>query len=363
MNAQNTLMDCNAQWASRPDDERFCSLPEMQAHFERIKANSKAITVESRALQVIPTSNTGLAIQGANGHAYGPSNWAFGQLSSLIAAPSGYLRTLPAPMAADCMNWGLQNERSEQVQVLLSRDIDRPAEISLRAATGPRYGRVWNSDVIRALVNRFGDGITGDFRVPGEFGKAIDVTKANTTLFAGDRDMFVFLADERNRIEVPGDRDEHKGFARGFFFTNSEVGAGKLGVKAFLFRYACCNRIVWGAKDVQEISIRHSSLAPERFVREVLPALQSFADASAAPVLRAIEHAKADRLADVDAFLAKRYGARMVEKVKAAHLADESRPIETRWDVVNAVTAHARTIVNQDARVDLETDAGELLTF
>ena len=39
--------------------------------------------------------------------------------------------------------------------------------------------------------------------VPGEFGGRVTVTKDNTTLYASDRDMFVFLADEENRIELP----------------------------------------------------------------------------------------------------------------------------------------------------------------
>jgi len=60
---------------------------------------------------------------------------------------------------------GLQNERSEQVQVLLSRDSDRPAEIP--CAPRPTALRaVWNSDVIRALVNRFGDGSRVIFASP-----------------------------------------------------------------------------------------------------------------------------------------------------------------------------------------------------
>jgi hypothetical protein len=39
--------------------------------------------------------------------------------------------------------------------------------------------------------------------VPGEFGNRVTVTKDNTTLFASDRDMFVFLADEENVILEP----------------------------------------------------------------------------------------------------------------------------------------------------------------
>ena len=69
----------------------------------------------------------------------------------------------------------------------------------------------------------------------------------NTTLFASDRDMFVFLADEDNRIENPNRRAGRFGsFARGFFVWNSEVGKTTLGAGFFLFDYVCCNRIVWG---------------------------------------------------------------------------------------------------------------------
>jgi hypothetical protein len=71
------------------------------------------------------------------------------------------------------------------------------------------------ADVVDALVDRFGDGVSGSWRVPGEFGNRVAVTKGNTTLFASDRDMFVFLADEENRIELPNRRAGRMGsFAR-----------------------------------------------------------------------------------------------------------------------------------------------------
>jgi hypothetical protein len=352
-------MQASNQWATRPDDERFTSLYAMQDHCDAQRANSRAVVVSSRRITAQPDGNTGILIAGPNGNTYAPTHQAFGQLATLASAPGGYLRTLPAPMAADCLNYGLQYSRDvEDVGILLYKN-GTPV---LRAATGPKYGRIWNSDIVRALVQRFGDGINGRFRVPGEFGHAVDVTKANTTLYAGDRDMFVFLADEQNRIELPGRRDGQSGsLARGFFVWNSETGAARFGIKTFLFDYVCCNRIVWGAQGVEEFSIRHTASAPDRFLEEVQPALQAYANSSAAGVTQAITDARADRIANVDAFLSQRFGARMVEKIKAAHLADEGRPIETRWDVVTGVTAHARSIEYQDARIILETDAGKLL--
>jgi len=355
------LMQASAQWASRPSDERFTSLNDMLDHFRTQRRLSKEAVVSSRQLNVVPDSdNKGLLVQGPNGNGFAPTHWSFGQLSTLAEAPAGYLRTLPSPVAADCLNYGLQFKRQiEDVGVLLYKNGDSV----LKAATGPRYGRIWNDDITGALVNHFGDGITGDFRVPGEFGKQVEVTKQNTTLFAGDRDMFVFLADEEHRIELPNRRNGQAGsLARGFFFWNSEVGAQTFGMASFLFDYVCCNRIVWGAQEFQEVRIRHTASAPDKWIGEIRPALEAYSRSSTGSVVAAIEDARADKLDDkVNEFLAQRFGKRMVDSLQATHYAEEQRPIETRWDVITAVTAQARNIQHQDARVELERQAGELL--
>lgn len=355
------LMQCNKQWSTRPADERFLSLIDMQQHFNRKRALSRETVVSSRRLTVVPTEdNAGLQVFGPNGHGYAPTNWAFGQLAQLAEAPAGYLRTLPSPMAADCLNYGLQYKNGpSDVGILIERD----GENSLRAATGPRYGRIWNSEVVDSLVDYFGDGMSGAFRIPGIRGQAIEqVTKGNTTLFAGDRDMFVFLADEENRIELPNRRDGKTGsLARGFFFWNSEVGAQTFGVASFLYDYVCANRIVWGAEEFKQVTIRHTASAPDKWLEEVKPALVSYTNSSTQSITAAIEDARKDRIHDVDQFLAKRFGKRAIDALQTIHYEEEGRPIETRWDVVTAVTAKARSIENQDARVEMERMAGELL--
>lgn len=356
-----TLMQASHQWATRPADERFTSLTDMLAHFNHQREMSRETVVSSRRLNAVPLDdNKGLQIEGPNGFGYSPTNWAFGQLAQLAEAPAGYLRSLPSPVAADCINYGLQFKREiEDVGVLLYKNGDAV----MKAATGPRYGRIWNNDITRSLVQHFGDGVTGAFKVPGEFGKAVEVTKENTTLFAGDRDMFVFLADEEHRIEMPNRRNGQSGsMARGFFFWNSEVGAQTFGMASFLFDYVCCNRIVWGAEEFQEVRIRHTASAPDKWIGEVVPALEAYSRSSTGSVLTAIEDARKDKLNDdVNEWLAKRFGKRMVSTLQAVHYAEEERPIENRWDVVTAITAHARTIQHQDARVDLERQAGDLL--
>jgi hypothetical protein len=230
--------------------------------------------------------------------------------------------------------------------------------------TGPNYGRVWDADIVRALINRFGDGVTGEFRVPGEFGKAIEVNKANTTLYASDRDMFVFLADETNRIEMPNRRNGQPGsLARGFFVWNSEVGSKTFGVATFLFDYVCGNRIVLGSSEYREISIRHTASAPDRWIEEVTPAIQAYADSSAHSIKTALEAAKSARLdTDVAEWLGKRtkFTRTQIKNMIVAHDADENKPMETVWDAVTGITAYARGIQHQDQRVEIERQAGKL---
>ena len=357
-----TLMQANRQWATRPAEERFTSLPAMLAAMEARKAISRAAVLSSRSLRAVSTpDNAGVAIVGPKGNPIAPTHWAFGQLSNLAGAPAGYLRELPAPLAADCIDYGLQTRDVEDIGVLLSRDST--GEPVLRAATGPKYGRIWDSDVVRALIDRFGDGVSGDWRVPGIRGKALDsVTADNTTLYAGDRDMFVFLADEINRLELPNRRDGKTGtLARGFFASNSETGAGTFRLKAFLFDYACENRIVWGAHELDEIVIRHTASAPDRFLEQAAPALIAYANSSAENVETVLRTAQATKLDRSQDWLAKRFGPRIAQRIEHAHVLDEGRPIETLWDAVTGATAYARSIPWTADRVEFETQAGELL--
>lgn len=357
------LMQANAQWSARPADERFTSLTALNDYVQSVRRSSIGKALSSRAIHCAPVEGQshGLVCVGPNGGPVGLTHWSFGQLAQRAGAPAGYLRDLPAPLAADCVNYGLEHRDVEDLGVLLYKN-GGPAQ--LRAVTGPNYGRIWNSTITSALVSRFGDGLTGDFRVPGEFGKSVAVTNENTTLYASDRDMFVFLADESHRIEVPNRRAGRSGeMSRGFFVWNSEVGSQSFGIATFLFDYVCCNRIVWGAEGFQEIRLRHTSGAPDRWLEEVRPALQRYANASASSVTSAIAQAKAARIDDVDAFLKGRFSRSQVSAIKAAHMTDEQRPIETLWDATTAVTAYARGIQYQDDRVVLEREGGKILAL
>jgi hypothetical protein len=360
-----TLMQASNQWASRPHDERFANLYDMQAQMRRLHQASTTDVVSNRKIELLPVEGNRRALRiGVDGGALAgmemePTHKSFGQICSLASpgnSPAGYFREskLPGEFIADCLNHNLRFNREVESIGLLGTVLE---QTDLRAATGPNYGRVWNAEVVDALVDQFGDGINGKFRVPGEFGQRVAIDKRNTTLFASDRDMFVFLADEDNRIEVAG-----RSLARGFFTWNSEVGDTTLGLGFFLFDYVCCNRIVWGADQYTEVRVRHTKGAPDRWLEEIQPVLVEYANGSAAPVIEAIETARQRKIEDdEDAFIAARFGKRMVEPLKAISMSEEGHPIENILDLVVAATAHARSIPNTNDRIEVEREAGQLL--
>ena len=367
-----TLTQASRQWASRPADERFLSLTDLRQKVASERDRSISTVVSSRRIEVQPHPADpikGITIA-QDGTMVDPTHWAFGQLATLAGAPASYLRKLPAPLVADAMNYGLRFMRdAEEIGILRTGAqfvTDHGSIIEhnhLRAATGPRYGRVWNEEIVTALEQKFGDGRTGNFRVPGEFGQQVEITRANTTIYGSDRDIFVFLADEENRIEVQNRRHGQPGsLARGFFVWNSEVGSQSIGAAFFLFDYVCMNRIVWGVQDFKEIRLRHSKNAPDRWLEEITPVLMEYSNASARPIAETIREAQRKRVDDdLGGFLRNRFTTAESTAIQAAHEREEGRPIETIWDVVTGTTAAAKTIEHQDARVDLERKGGKLL--
>ena len=248
--------------------------------------------------------------------------------------------------------------------------------IELRAVTGPDYGRIWDHELVEAVMRIAGNG-TGDTRwkVPGlldwstmTHNPFVEVTKDTTTLYASDRDVFLFLVDDAHPIEAGrlpnGDPDL---YFRGFYAWNSEVGSKTLGIASFYLRAVCMNRNIWGAEGFEEISIRHSKFAGHRFAHQAAPALQRFADSSPMPFMAGIRAAREAIVArkdeDRETFLRKRGFSRPeTEKIIATVLAEEGRPPESVFDFVQGITALARTRPHQDARLELEAKAAKLLS-
>lgn len=364
----------SSEWFSRPEDEKFLSLTDL---YDNVRTRAEQATtriVESRSLRVEARADNPerltLFLPGED-MPIAPTNWSFGQLSSLVGAPASYLRSLPAALAGINLQHGLLSHRGEQVKLLQTHN----GRAELRAVTGPDYGRIWDHELVAAVMKIAGDGV-GDTRwkVPGvldwssmHYNPFVDVTRDTTTLYASDRDVFLFLVDDTHPIEAGrlanGDPDL---FFRGFYCWNSEVGSKTLGIATFYLRAVCMNRNLWGVENFEEISIRHSKFAANRFAHEAAPALENFADSSASGFIQGIRAARERIVArsdeDRQTFLrGQGFSKAETGKIIATVLAEEGHPPASIFDFVQGITAHARSKSNQDSRLDVEAKGRRLL--
>lgn len=353
------------EWFSRPADERITGTDSMDArrNIQRIAegywSNSKSAVLNTHQIALVPHEQ-GLVLRTPKGAIAAPSYWAMTQLCQRAGVPAGYLRGSLAEnpaLAAECLNYGLRQREDDRVGLLVNKRAENA--LQLTACTGPTYGRIWNKDIL-AAVNRTLD---EKWTVPGIFGQAVGaITKENTSLFLSAQDMFIGLSDETRKIEIPNRRNGKAGLlSRGVLIGNSEVGAGKLVIYGFLFDYACFNRNFWGVEDFTEISIKHTSGAPERFLREAQPAIQKFLNASTARTTEVLKLAQNTRIADPLDFLGKKFTKPAAQAIVEIHLKEEQRPIETLWDANVGATAYARTMPWQDDRLKIERLAGEMM--
>ena len=364
----------SSEWFSRPDDERYLSLDDLTRSVRARSERSRSRVVESAAIHVEANRDNPermvLHLPGAEAPV-APTHWSFGQLASMVGAPAAYLRQLPAALAGINLQYGLASNRAEQIKTL---ETDN-GRIDLRAVTGPDYGRIHDFELAEAVQRIAGNG-TGDTRwkVPGVldwstgiYNPHVDVTRETTTLYASDRNIFLFLVDDLNPIEAGKLPDGSPDiFFRGFYCWNSEVGARTLGIASFYLRAVCQNRNLWGVEDFQEITIRHSKYAASRFAQEAAPALQNFANSSPMPFINGIRAARERIVARDDSdrasFLRNRgFSKAETGKIIDTVLAEEGRPPESIFDFVQGITAVARGKPHQDARLEMEGKAKKLL--
>jgi hypothetical protein len=364
----------SSEWFSRPADERYLSLNELARTVRDRTDRSRTRVVESALIHVeanrADPERLALMLPGSDTPVT-PTHWSFGQLASQVGAPAAYLRQLPAALAGINLQYGLTANRAEQIKTLETDD----GRVELRAVTSPDYGRIFDHELVEAVQRIAGNG-TGDTRwkVPGVldwstgiYNPRVNISRDTTTLYASDRDVFLFLVDDLNPIEAGRLRDGSPDlYFRGFYCWNSEVGAKTLGMASFYLRAVCQNRNLWGVEDFEEIIIRHSKYAASRFAHEAAPALLNFANSSATPFVNGIKAAREQIVArsdeDRSEFLRRRgFSKAETAKVIDTVLAEEGCPPESIFDFVQGITAVARDKPHQDARLDMEAKAKKLL--
>src|SRR6267378_5332434 len=338
-----TLTRASSEWSTRPADERFASLTALHNavlshHNAAGVARVPFATLHAKAVDGV------VLLNGRTDTTAHLTHWAFGQLAQRAGAPGSYLATLPATLAADCINDGLakrakDDDAASDAQILFNRDGD----LTARAITTDRYTRIWNSDITSRLLRLEAQG----------WQPARPAFDGSRGLYAGNQDMFAFLVDNDRRIfeTLPGG-----GLSRGFFTWNSEVGAAAFGICTFLYEYVCGNHRVWGARDVGELRIRHTGTADERAYRGLTAELRKYAEASESDDVARIMAARTFKLGnDKDAVLDAVFNLKVAGITRKLAEASYTRAVEhsdrygdprTAWGFAGGMTELSQELPN-----------------
>ena len=363
-------------WKDRPDDQKFLSLADLRDQVSTWADQSAAVKVAPGAIYAQPAGEAGEGLGLLIGDtAVDVTHHSFGQIARMAQAPANYLRSLPPALAAVNLNYGLRTAQQKEQSLYVRTDA---ASSLLRAVTSTSYGRILDRDVVDSVMKVAGNG-TGDtnWKVPGmidwsskhgvAYNPNVDITKETTTLYASDRDVFLFLVDDLHPIEVgklaSGAPDL---MFRGFYVWNSEVGERSFGVSTMYLRGVCQNRNLWGVEGFSEVSFRHTAGAPERFLEKAAPSLASYSEGSTTKLVEGVKLAKSIKVSVTDEervdFLAKfGFSAKQAAELLATSMAEEGQPQESVWDHAQAITAHARKSGLQESRLKLEATAGRIL--
>lgn len=358
--SNDNIYAASKEWATRPDDQRFTTLEDLKRSVDNRRRESWTAAPATGQLRTVVDGDD-LRIQvydpthGEN-RLLKPTNWSFSQLAGYAGAPAAYLRKLPAQLAAINLQYGLEHSPQRDDALVLAQSN---GDNYLRAMTSTSYGRIWDNQVVDSVIKMNSD---GRWQIPAA-SYATTNPKRATTLYASDRDVFLFLVDPKNPIEVNGEQ-----LFRGFYTWNSEVGKTVFGLTTFLYRYVCDNRIIWGATDVKEVRIRHIGGAPERFACEGERYLRKYAEESAVPLIGQVKKAmETDIPVDfkekdsVEKWLQSRGFTKGAAKSSVESANAEQGQARSLWDIVNGITAYARSVPFTDDRVALEQSAGKIM--
>lgn len=319
--AKQNLTQANHEWSSRPADERFWTIDEMQEACKKIDEARRVYEIPAKDMVAVADNNEivvkpkkeliSLDQNHRNAGAMRFNNWSFGQLMNRARVPSEYIRSLSddVDLATRCINHGLKKLADEDRSCRVSTIGNRVIE----AFTSNRYVFIPNHKICNSMRVLEGLGWrTAPARpAPGGDPRARKATKddvlknnkgsagaltvkvgdliAPAGLYAGDRDMFAFLVHEGKGIDDGSGKNE---LNHGVFISNSEVGARAFKITTFLYDAVCGNHIVWGATDINTVKVRHMGTAEVKTFAALEGDLSSFLKVDAHRVTKTLKLAR-----------------------------------------------------------------------
>lgn len=393
METKTNLVTASNQWSVRPADQRFWTLADLYAATKTYAEESKIKKLALSTASVIEQGGD-LRLRGPAGNTAQFQHYSFGQFANLCGAPATYLRGLPAELAAANLNHGLKSMQGEQILM-----FHQNGGLHLRCVTSDRYERIWNHEIAalalgleergwrtppaRSPERDPGECRTTATRIPTRIATEADVLRnsahpqlgikvgdviAPSGLYASDHDCFIFQVHEDKAIEG-GDGET---LYRGVFFSNSEVGAARFRVTMFLYESVCGNHIVWGAKVVADIAIRHTGDARRAF-QAAMNGITDRSNAAASEDTQRIQAAKGHLLGSskdevIEMVFKKNLGLGRKECEDAYVIADRyegqhGRNPRSAWGFAAGVTRLSQGQPFADARDRMDRAAGKVLSM
>ena len=355
-----TASSAHREWASRPPDERYASVHALcdaaRARRNRIEEH----TIETGEFRT-DADGEALTLRETSGRTAALTHWSFGQLATIAGAPPNYLRSLPATIASNAINYGLQRIRREQHQLF----VEPTAPWTVHAITSPRYARVHHDELASRVLDLMAQHPAWHLPLgykDGEYG----AERVPSGAYLGDRDMFLFLVDGNRDLDDPTDRT-HAGLFRGFILRNSDVGAAALTLDVFLFRMVCGNHIIWGFQHVAGFRRRHVGASIQDAWTSSLNDVRGALDADTAAERTVLLRATTQELGDTrDAVLDTVVQRLDVSQKQAAEAYTLAQEHETNprsvWGYVQGLTRLSQRTPWQDGRFALDRAASRLLT-
>lgn len=352
------LMKASNEWMRRPADERFASLADLHANALASRNHARQITRKIGEVEAFANDAGDVLLRGkATGQLASPTYTAFGQMAAIASAPPSYLRTLPAPLAAECINTGFAARKNDDTQLLF--DAGQHTALKLRAVTSDSYSRIYDVDVTSRLLALEAD---------GRFQPAPSAFDGSRGLYRGDASMFAFMVDNDRRIF---ERGPGGGLSRGFFAWNSEVGKASFGIMTFLYEFVCGNHRVWGASGVTEVKLRHVGDVQGRAFSEFAARVIKYADSSVDEDELRIQRAHDYIIgASKEQILDRLFGLRNPALTKgrierAIDLAEQREDWygnpRSAWGMAGAITEIARDLPNAEDRLALDRAGAKVM--
>ena len=387
---------CNRMMFHAPDEAKFRTFADLRAHASSQRARSKEVEVDlSKFLFAHKDGRDYVYVDDYN---FRLTNLFYKQVSNEAGVRIEVLEQLRPSTRINVLNelwepWrnGRKDVQGNEIpsERKLLIEANESDGFDVRAMNGARYERLWDDEVLNEVERH----LLPNGWVPAyptfNIDPATPVEKREKALIRTDRYSFSFYFTEPKFKAGDGFSDQKVsgmqgsagiaaaqgfrkpeddglgGLRKGIMVYNGETGHKSFGWQMFLFRNVCCNFNIWDLSEGRTKRVRHTKSVRDAFevfkedCRNLSGALSDQEYSFLAKAAKT-EFAKEDEDAIKRLNRLGVTNANARAGVEAAHLDINGGNLSV-WSVVNGLTWHAKELENEDDRVALSIQAGDVL--